>query len=87
MRSYCIAQRTLLNVTWQRGWEGSWRRMDTRICVTEFLCCSPESITMLLIGYFCCLLQYKIKYLKKRRSIQLTPPHCALKSDVFVQCI
>ena len=25
--------------------------MDTRLCVAEFLCCSPETITVLLIGY------------------------------------
>ena len=25
--------------------------MDTRICMAEFLCCSPETITALLIGY------------------------------------
>ena len=26
-------------------------RMDTRVCMAEFLCCLPESITTLLIGY------------------------------------
>ena len=25
--------------------------MDTRICMAESLCCSPETITALLIGY------------------------------------
>ena len=28
-----------------------WGRMDTCICMTESLCCLPESITTLLIGY------------------------------------
>ena len=80
MRSYCVAQRNLLSVTWQPGWEGSWGRMDTRICVTESLYCSPETITTLLIGYFCCLLQYKIKCLKKKKKEAYNfPPHCALK--------
>ena len=27
------------------------RRMDTCICMTEALCCPPETITTLLIGY------------------------------------
>ena len=30
---------------------GVWGRMDTRICMAEFLCCSPETITTLLTGY------------------------------------
>ena len=28
-----------------------WGRMDTCICMVESLCCSPETITTLLIGY------------------------------------
>ena len=28
-----------------------WRRMDTHICMTESLHCSPKTITTLLIGY------------------------------------
>ena len=31
---------------------GVWGRMDTRICMVESLCCSPETITTLLIGSF-----------------------------------
>ena len=30
---------------------GVWGRMDPCICVTEFLCCAPETITTLLISY------------------------------------
>ena len=30
---------------------GFWGRMDACICVAEFLCCVPEAITTLLIGY------------------------------------
>ena len=30
---------------------GVWGRMDTCICMTESLCCPPETITTLLIGY------------------------------------
>ena len=32
------------------GW-GVWGRMDTCMCVAESLCCSPETITTLLIDY------------------------------------
>ena len=31
--------------------KGVWGRMDTRMCMAESLCCSPEGITTLLIGY------------------------------------
>ena len=44
--AYCIAQRTLLNVLWQPGW-----KEHLGECVAEFLCCPPETITTLLIGY------------------------------------
>ena len=36
---------------WPPGWEGVWGRMDTCICMTESLGCSPKMITTLLIGY------------------------------------
>ena len=29
---------------------GVWGRMDTCMCMTESLCCPPETITALLIG-------------------------------------
>ena len=32
------------------GRRGVWGRMDTRICIYESVCCSPEIITTLLIG-------------------------------------
>ena len=35
--------------SWMGGESGG--RMDTWIGMTEFLCCSPEAITTLLIGY------------------------------------
>ena len=45
------------------GWmRGIWGRVDTCICMAEFLYCLPETITILLIGYT----PYKIKSLKKR---------------------
>ena len=30
---------------------GVWGRSDTCICMAESLCCSPEIVTTLLIGY------------------------------------
>jgi len=30
---------------------GVWGRMETCICMADSLCCSPETITTLLIGY------------------------------------
>ena len=30
---------------------GVWGRMDTCMCMAESLCCPPETITTLLIGY------------------------------------
>ena len=30
---------------------GVWRRMDTRVWMAKSLHCSPETITILLIGY------------------------------------
>ena len=38
--------------------------MDTRMCIAEFLCCSPETTTILLIGY----IQYKIKNSKEEKK-------------------
>ena len=40
-------QGTLLDVLWQPGWEGS---LDTCIWLAEYLCCSLENITTLLIS-------------------------------------
>ena len=51
-KTYCIANGTLLNVMYQPGLEGAvWGRMDTCICISEFLRCSPGTTTILLIGY------------------------------------
>ena len=51
-RTYCIARGMLLNVIWQPGGDGSLGEKGYMyICVAESLCCSPEIITTLLIGY------------------------------------
>ena len=60
-RTYCIAQRTPLNIMWQPGWEG---RMDTYLCI-ESLCCPLEILTT-LISY---ILQYKMKSLIKKKCL------------------
>ena len=50
-RTHCIAQRTLLNVVWQPGWQGVLGRMDPCLCMAESLCYSSETVTMLLTGH------------------------------------
>ena len=40
-----------MNVMWQPEWEGSLGKMNPCIRMTESLCCSPETITTLLISY------------------------------------
>ena len=45
---------------------GVWGRMDTCICMAESLCCPPETITILLIGYTS--IQNK-KFNKKRKGV------------------
>ena len=30
---------------------GDWGKMDMCVCMSEFLCCPPESITTSLVGY------------------------------------
>ena len=44
---------------------GVWRRMDACISMAESLCCPPESITTLLIGY----VPIENKNLKKENTI------------------
>ena len=53
-----VTNKDLLYSTWNSaqyyvaaGWEGVWGRMETCICMAESLCCSPETITILLISY------------------------------------
>ena len=46
-----MAHGALLNVMCQPGWEGVGEGMNTCVCMTERLCCSPEMTTTLLIDY------------------------------------
>ena len=50
-RTYCVAHGFLLSVIWQPGWEGVWGEWIHVIHLAESLCCSPKTITTLLIGY------------------------------------
>ena len=47
-RTYCIAQRTLLNVCSSLDGRGVWGRINICICMVEFLFCPPEIITTLI---------------------------------------
>ena len=50
-RAYCVAHRTLLSVMWHPGWKRSLGENGyICLCMTESLCCPPETITTLLIG-------------------------------------
>ena len=54
---------------------GVWGRMDTGICMTKSLCCSPETTTTLLIGYTS-IQNKSLKFEKKQP--------CTLKSKFYV---
>ena len=53
-----ITNKDLLYNTWNSAHcssldgRGVWGRMDTHICVAEFLLCSPETVMTLLISYY-----------------------------------
>ena len=49
-RTYCIAQGTLPNIRNDLNGKRIWKRIDTCICITESLCCTPEANTTLLIN-------------------------------------
>ena len=63
------------NLPPQPGWEESWGRTDTCICVAETLHYLPETITTLLIGYT----PIKNKKLKKRDL----PPNTGDAGSIF----
>lgn len=49
--AHCIARGALLHVTWQPEWERVWRRTHARVCLAESFRRSPETNTVLFIGY------------------------------------
>ena len=46
--------------------KGVWGRIDTDLCMAESLCCPPEAITTLLIGY----ITKKLSLIKKNKKNQ-----------------
>ena len=56
----CMAQGILLNIMQQPKWEKNLKRIDTCICITESLCCTLETNTILL---------YLINYMKVKESV------------------
>lgn len=46
--TFCTAQGALLTVPRQRGWEGSSGRTGTCMYVAEYLCCPPETLTIVV---------------------------------------
>ena len=50
-RSYCRAQGTLLSMMCSLDGRGARGTVATWICMAESLCCPPETITTVLIGY------------------------------------
>ena len=61
-----IAQGTLLNVIQKPGWKGSLRE-NMCICMAKSLCCSSETITILLIS---CTPIYNKKLKANKKSQQ-----------------
>ena len=44
--------------------------MDTCICMAKSICCSPEAITMLLIGYFPIQNKGFLKFIKDKTALK-----------------
>ena len=70
--------------------KGDWGRMDPCTCMAESLYCSPEVITMLLIGYtpkqnkkFKKKMLGKSHMLNSYRNVELEDPPDALQCDVL----
>ena len=51
IQTYRTALESLLHVMWQPGWQGVRGRMDTCLWMADSLCCAPETVITLLIGY------------------------------------
>ena len=52
-------------------WRGLWGRMDIGICMSESLCCSPETTTTLLTSYIPIQNIKSSKFEKKNYLLQL----------------
>ena len=68
-RPICTAHGTLPNVIWQPGRKWGLIENASCICMAESLCCSPETITMLLTGY-APMQDKKFKRKKKKKRLK-----------------
>ena len=62
---------------------GDWGRMDTCIYMAESLCCSPKTVTALLISYMS--IQIKSFFLKKKVIFCLSP--CLVSEGTWYQFV
>ena len=63
---------------------GDWGRMDTCIYMAESLCCSPKTVTALLISYMS--IQIKSFFLKKKKVIFCLSP-CLVSEGTWYQFV
>ena len=77
LRIQLLQHGTLLNVMWQPGWEGSLGRMNTCVCMAEFLC------RHLKLSQYCSLAIPKSKLkVKKKRIKPLQVFTCS--ADIYI---
>lgn len=50
MGTYCIMKGTLLNTLYCPIWKKNLKRVDICKCITDSLCCTPETDTTLYIN-------------------------------------
>ena len=73
----------LAAAVWSIG-RGTWGSIDTCICMAESLCCLPETITILLIGYtpIYFITQNK-KFLKIKKKVYLDLKHLHIEKTTY----
>ena len=64
MKNLLYNHGTLLNVMYLPECKGVGDKMDTCMCMVDSLCCTPETITTLLISYT----QYKMFLVLKKKT-------------------
>ena len=72
---------------WQPGWEGSWGRTDTCICVAEFFCCPSETITALLISNVVQVLSLSCWTLRRQTSLSFIISRSLLKLTLIISAV
>ena len=73
----------LAAAAWSIG-RGTWGSIDTCICMAESLCCLPETITILLIGYtpIYFITQNK-KFFKIKKKVYLDLKHLHIEKTTY----